>query len=338
MPLVIGLVVIVLFFVTGCLKGLLEDPQVKEEARGNGTGTGSARFQCPLDGAALTSMPEYRPVAVVIDNLPSARPQSGLKNADVVYETLAEGGVTRFLAVYYHGQASKVGPVRSARPYFIDLARSLKAILVHAGGSPDALEYMKDNNFPHLNEFNYSSYFWRSPDRRAPHNLYSSTDKLRSLVQKAELDREVQVEGFSFVTDDGKVGGDENIASDEIKIHFPKGYGVSYSYVPESKTYKRFIAGKSHIDETTHKQLSPRNIIVEFVKTRVVDGQGRLEMEITGHGRALVFSGGNVVEALWEHNSPDNMTTYKTMEGKSVELLPGQSWIEIVPEDTEVTF
>jgi len=265
-----------------------------------------------------------------------------LRNADLVFETLAEGGVTRFLAVYYHGEASKVGPIRSARPYFIDLATSVKGVLVHSGGSPKALEYMNNTHgFPHLNEFNYATYFWRSRERRAPHNLYSSTDNLRRLSEEAGFNKEVEISSFNFETATegaSREPAEEGLRSSEIKIDFPKGYDVSYTYIPERKLYSRFIAGEPHMDELTKRQLSPRNIIVKFVKTRVVDSQGRLEMDLSGHGRALVFSGGRVTEAVWQKDATDQVSTFKTVDGKSVELLPGQVWIEVVPETIKVTF
>lgn len=316
----------------------LEQISQKEKSK---AGVNHGKYRCPLDGAALHSMPEGRPVAVIIDNLPAARPQSGLKNADLVYETLAEGGITRMLAVFYHGKASVVGPIRSARPYFIEMANSLNGILVHSGGSPEALEYMKSSNLPHLDEFNHSRYFWRIPQRQSPHNLYSSTDKLHQLAQDVGLNAyETQVPQFEFVSDSNNETIDKHdmLLSDEVKIYFPKRYEVNYTYDPDEKLYWRFIAGESHMDEVTNSQLSPRNIIVQFVKTRVIDGQGRLEMGIAGHGRALVFTAGTVIEAVWEKSSPDKATVYKTINGEIVKLLPGQSWIEIVPECTKVIF
>ena len=343
-----ALIVVVLGFtamlgLTACSRDRT-DNSIPEENTGNKGKTEESKFICPLDGAALESMPEGRPIAVIIDNLPRARPQSGLQNADLVFETLAEGGVTRLLAVYYHGQASKVGPIRSARPYFIDLASSVNGVLVHSGGSPEALKYMKNTpGFPHLDEFRYAGSFWRSRERRAPHNLYSSTDNLRLLSQKARFDSQAnKISGFSFgaLPEEASTETPENepLMSNEIRIGFPKGFAVTYVYTPELNAYSRFVAGEAHVDELTNTQLRPKNIVVKFVKTSVIDGQGRLDMKLTGHGRALVFSGGTVTEALWQRNSVDQLTTFKTTNGRTVEFFPGQLWIEIVPETTKVTF
>lgn len=338
-PIIIGLSLTALFALAACMGGLPGNSGSGEQKEVTADSTlRSGKFKCPLDGAALQELPEDRPVAVIIDNLPKARPQAGLKNADLVVETLAEGGVTRFLAVYYHGQASKVGPIRSARPYFIDLARGLDAVLVHAGGSPEALDYMKRHDFPHLNEFNHADSFWRSRERQAPHNLYSSTSNLHSLAREVGLNSEFQVRGFSFAGDAASIAGDKGLRSSKITIDFPKGYDVAYSYDSGEQVYSRYTDGKAHLDELTNSQLSPRNIIVKFVKTRIIDAQGRLKIDISGHGRALIFSQGYVIEALWQDSAGDEVFSYKTVEGKSVKLTPGQVWVEIVPETAQVTF
>ena len=207
-------------------------------------------------------------LAVVIDNLPRARPQSGLKNADIVYEALAEGGVTRLLAVYYHGEASTVGPIRSARPYFIELAGGLNATLVHAGGSPEALEYFKNNNFPHLDEFSNPRYFWRISRRRPPHNLYSGTAILHKLARESGLNNKVKVPSFNFISDEEKESTEDKkeLLSDQVKIYFPGKYEVTYTYVPGEQVYRRFINGEPHMDAAANAQLEARNIIVNLLK------------------------------------------------------------------------
>ena len=204
---------------------------------------------------------------------------------------------------------------------------------------------MRSHRFPHFNEFNFAEYFWRDKGRRAPHNLYTSTENLYDLAQKEGFNHPEQIVGYKFreqadVSKANASGTQKNsvLTSGEISIDFPGQYDVSYTYVPEKKSYSRFIAGKAHIDEFTGNQLQPRNIIVKFVKTRVIDSQGRLKIDVSGHGRALIFTGGEVIEGVWQRNHLHNLSTYETLEGQPIELLPGQIWIEIVPESTEVTF
>lgn len=341
------MLVIVALGVSGC--GCSD----RSDSRNRSDVDSTPKYICPFDGTPLEVLPTGAPLAVIIDNHPLARPQSGLSQADLVFETLAEGGVTRYLAVYYHGEASNVGPVRSARSYFIDLAMSVNAVLIHAGGSPDALEYMRSHRFPHLNEFNYGDSFRRVSTRTAPHNLYTSTEDLHDTALEAGWEHPAQVPGITF-RQDTDAGSEvlplksetasesqtlkDVLVSREIEIGFPRQYNVSYTYLPESKGYSRFIAGEPHLDELTGSQLQPRNIIVKFVKTRVIDSQGRLKIDVAGHGRALVFSEGKVIDAVWKKDDPHQISTYETAEGKVIELLPGQVWVEIVPENTEVTF
>lgn len=296
-------------------------------------------ISCPLDGAMLTSLPQDRPLAVVIDDLPSVRPQSGLTSADIVYETLAEGGITRLLAIYYHGEAPRVGPVRSARPYFIQLAGGLNAVLIHAGGSPEALEYMKKHNVDHVDEFRFSRGFWRDPSRKAPHNLFSDTKTLHRLIQDTGLNKQVTVPGLNVVASAKDIDStDDWLESERIEISFSKSNNLAYVYDDKEKVYRRMVGGKPHMDANTDTQISPRNIIVQFVNTKVVDEQGRLEMEIVGQGRALIFASGQVVEAVWKKAAIDKPISYEAVDNDMPEILPGQTWIEIVPQGTKLTF
>ncbi len=338
------LILVVIFGLAVCAGGCT-DKSGSENQSDLDAAPESYKFTCPFDGVSLEALPKGAPLAVIIDNHPRARPQSGLANADMVVETLAEGGVTRFLAIYYHGEASRVGPVRSARSYFIDLAMSVNAVLVHAGGSPDALSYMRSNSFPHLNEFNYGKHFSRDRQRSAPHNLYTSTENLQNLVRQEGWDHPEQMAGFHFKKDQEaselfatEAQAADVLISNEIEIGFPRQYDVSYTYDPENKAYSRFIAGEPHTDELTGSQIQPRNIIVKFVKTRVIDGQGRLQIDVVGHGRALVFTEGKVIEAVWTNKDRNQPSVFETVEGQVIELLPGQVWVEMVPESTKVTF
>lgn len=312
--------------------------QHKTEKNGDSKGTAEGGVRCPLDGALLSSLPKDRPVAVVIDDLPSARPQAGLNSADIVYETLAEGGITRLLAVYYHGEAPRVGPIRSARSYFIQLARGLNAVLVHSGGSPDALEYMKTNNTAHIDEFRFARGFWRDSLRKAPHNLYSDTKTLHRLVQEIGLNKQVTVPALKIVGVKKNSSEDDGLQSDRIEVFISKSNRLIYIYDSQEKAYRRVAGGKPHLDANTNSQVSPRNIIVQFVKTKVVDDQGRLAMEMVGQGSALIFTSGEVVEAVWQKAAVDKPISYEAVNGNMPEILPGQTWIEIVPVNTKVLF
>lgn len=158
-------------------------------------------YTAPLTGLPVDQPSLSRPIAVMINNAPAARPQSGLAQADMVYEVLAEGGITRLIAVYqsYHGDVT-IGPVRSIRPYLIGIGESMNALLVHAGGSPEAYSILQQGNKEHLDEItNASAPFWRDSSRKAPHNLYTNEEKLRKGALQKKYKQEVTMPTYPFL-------------------------------------------------------------------------------------------------------------------------------------------
>lgn len=144
--------------------------------------------QFPLTGLFSIGQKDVRPIAVMVENSPAARPQSGLGDADVVYEILAEGDITRFVAFYHSRVPGKVGPVRSIRPYYVDVAAAMDAVLVHAGWSQEAMNRVAAGGVDHFDEvYGDRVYYWRSPDRKPPHNLYTSIEGIRRGMEKKQL-------------------------------------------------------------------------------------------------------------------------------------------------------
>jgi len=167
-----------------------------------------APYTAPLTGLAVEAPVTQRPLAVMINNAPAARPQSGLSQADIVYEVLAEGGITRLIGIF-QSQAGieKIGPIRSIRPYLIRLGESYGGVLVHAGGSPEAYSIIQKQGKQDLDEIgNAGAFFWRAKDRKAPHNLYSSDEKLREAAAKLGYDQQVQVPQYSFLAEESAGG------------------------------------------------------------------------------------------------------------------------------------
>lgn len=176
-------------------------------------------YTAPLTGLEVKQPDISRPIAVMINNAPAARPQSGLSQADMVYEVLAEGGITRLVAVYqsYHGDVT-IGPVRSIRPYLIGIGDSLHALLVHAGGSTDAYAILQGGGREHLDEItNASAPFWRDSSRKAPHNLYTNEVKLREAAAKKGYEETVTIPAFPFLaasSEDNRVTGSNSESTD----------------------------------------------------------------------------------------------------------------------------
>lgn len=291
---------------------------------------------CPLDGQGLRELPVGRPLAVMIGNNPQARPQSGLPQADLVYEFPAEGGITRFMAVYYHGQAKVIGPVRSARPYFMDQALGWDAVFVHVGQSPQSIAYYKANKVDHIDEFSRTKAFWREKSRKVPDNLYTSTDKLKKMVAELKYERDVELPAFQFAQEPLKGKGRE---AQSLEIHYPEKLNRAFfQYEVESGLYKRFTGGKAHLDKETGQQLTAGNVIVQFTSARVFDEEGRMDVGMLGQGKMLLFSGGRVIEGTWVKKELRRPTQFFDATGEPVTLNPGQTWIQIVPEGTKVAY
>ena len=293
--------------------------------------------RCPLTGEKVTETAlQRRPLAVMIENSPAARPQSGLNKADIVYEMLAEGDITRFMAVFLHGDAGELGPVRSARPYFIERALDYNAVYVHCGGSEAAKQMVSQEQVAHLDEFSIGRRaFWRVRTRKAPHNLYTDTEKLRRVAAQKGYEEMPEITPFRF-SEAGETAA-AGRASAGPTIHYPRVYNVAmFKYDNKQKLYKRYTGGRPHKDSFTGEQLTARNIIVQYVNTKVIDEAGRRAMNMEGSGRALLFTGGKVYEGRWNKAGLRSRTVFSDEYGEEFKLNPGQTWIEVVPQRTRV--
>lgn len=287
---------------------------------------------------------KQRPIAVMIENHPDSRPQSGLDKADLVYETLAEGGITRFVGVFQTNQKSKVGPVRSARDYFAEIADELGAGFAHVGGSDEVLAQLsagKYKNLTDINEYFNGGYFERIKTRLAPHNAYASLEKLNQyLVEKRETTK------ASF--DPWKFKDDESIEqavheAENITINFSTpGYDVKYFFDQSQNNYTRHLAGKTHLidnfEEKTKVGLIAKVVIVQFVPVSAVAGdeKARIDINLKGQGKAIVFQDGHATIATWKKTG-SNRTKYYDSENKEISFNRGQIWIELVPNDSPST-
>lgn len=274
---------------------------------------------------------EQRPVAVVIDNQPDARPQAGLSEADIVYETLAEGGITRFLALYQTKASKNVGPIRSARIYFNELAEEWSALYAHVGGNSDALDALKQNTYEHIanaDQFFFDSYFHRINARKAPHNAYTSIDTLYELSRHEGWDlKTTPVPGWKYALTTIQTTLPQRIF---IPFSTPE-YAVLYTYNPKENLYLRSVAGKATLDANTGAPLKPSNVIIQFaaVHPTKTDTLGSLSFNLDASGKAVGMSGGTSTQGRWEKT--DGHTKFIDASGKEMELNPGQTWIEIVP-------
>jgi hypothetical protein len=288
-----------------------------------------AQYTAPLTGLPIEEPSNVRPIAVMINNAPAARPQSGLSKADIVYEVLAEGGITRLVAIFQsHNDPITIGPIRSIRPYLIEIGELYHGLLVHAGGSPEAYSILQEQKKDDLDEIGKSgSFFWRDKSRKAPHNLYSDTDKLRAGADKLNYAQDVKIPSYPFRTENDPITGEK---ADKVEITFQlKSYTVSYEYDEDMKIYKRFINNKSHIDLTNNMQLEAANVIIMGADHQVLDDIGRISVDVNLGGEAMMFQHGNLIRGNWIHSEDDVIRFVK--DGQEIPLVPGITYINIVP-------
>ena len=293
------------------------------------------------DAAAL----RQRPVVVAIDNHPDARPQAGLTEADLVYEVPAEGGITRLLAVFVTARPERVGPVRSSRHYFLDLAREWDAVYVHAGGSPQHYARIARSGLGDLDGVRDNPQgggrpvFTRDRSRAMPHNLYASLPV--ALAAARERGWTVEAPGapegrFRFVQAEGELDGDP---ARRVTIHWPGWRRGWVRYVlQDDGRYRRETAYGVHRAEETGRPIAPVNLLIQFAPSAPIAGDkaGRLDVEVTGSGRLLIVSGGRVREGRWEKAGPDAPTLWLDEDGGPARVRPGPTWVHVVPSSTRV--
>lgn len=277
------------------------------------------------------------PVGVMIENLVTVRPQSGLSSANIVYEALAEGGITRFLVIYADsGSISEIGPVRSARPYFLDWAAEYGSLYAHAGGSPQALAAISGLNIISINQIGGAhAYYWRDITKSAPHNLYTSSELLARALRDYDLEKDSSFSGWEF-KDDASLS--ERPSEDKfVRIDFSTySYEVEWNYDRESNSYLRSNGGEAQIDKNNDKQVSAKNVIVQKTDTGILDNEARLDIKTDGEGDAIVFQDGQAVTGTWKKDN--NRTRFYDVNDEEIELNAGQTWIEVVPTDRQVEY
>ncbi|MBO7748802.1 DUF3048 domain-containing protein [Paenibacillus sp. MWE-103] len=287
------------------------------------------QFVAPLTGLPQDEEPKQRPIAVMVNNFAAARPQSGLPNADVVWEVLAEGGITRLVAVFQSTPStSPIGPIRSNRPYLIRIGEAYRAVLAHAGASTDAYDLLQHHGKPYLDEIsNAGAYFYRESFRKAPHNLYSNLEKLRAGAAKKGYDETVDIPAYSWSEAGATAGGTD---ASEVELHFLlKDYVVSYTYDPAAKLYARFINGKPHTDLESKAQLTAANLVVLGAKHRTYDDYGRLEIDLESGGPAVLIQLGKAVDCAWVRGADGVIRLMK--DGQELPFVPGHTFYHIVP-------
>lgn len=270
-------------------------------------------------------------VAVVVENSSKARPQSGLVDADVVYEALAEGGITRFLGLYHCGTPKVIGPVRSVRPYFATIAREWGAAIAHCGGDPKDIEPIGELGLVDVDELRDGRGFWRDGSRQMPHNLYVGANNVRARAR--EIAGASSPKAVAAAPWEWREWAEEPAKG--VDIMYGPQYTVSYDLV--SGGYQRSMNGVVHRDRETGRAIVASNVIIQFTNSRVAYADGGLIIDLVGSGKALFLAGGEFTEGSWEKASPESATAFKDGSGNMLRCVPGQTWVQIVPANTAVT-
>lgn len=275
------------------------------------------------------------PVAIIIDNHNDARPLFGLARASLVYEAEVEGEITRYLAIFASGEdIAEIGPVRSARPYFVDWALEFSSLLVHCGGSPGALAKIKKTNIINMNEFYYRDYFWRVEDKPAPHNVFISSENINKFLETEDSSRSVYL---PWLYKKDKEAKERNVVSDSIIIYFNSNYIITWKYGVINNEYTRHINGIIDKD-ASGETIKAKNIIIQFVESKVIDEELRLEIETLGAGAALIFKDGERVEGTWRKNNTLSRTRFYDQKDEELAFNMGTAWIEVVGKNKKVDY
>ncbi|MFH1366413.1 MAG: DUF3048 domain-containing protein [Patescibacteria group bacterium] len=276
------------------------------------------------------------PVALMIENLVTVRPQSGLDKANLVYEALVEGGITRFMAVFALTQPIEyIGPVRSARPYYLDWAKEYNALYSHVGGSPRAMSLISTYDVFNLDQFYDSRYYWRDKGIEAPHNVLTSSKLLIFALRDKNAAAEGNYEGYKY-KDDASLSSRPAEAKSLTIDYSSFSYKVEYQYDREKNAYLRSQGGKP-FESKDAGQIAAKNVAVQYVKTSVED-EGRLAMETIGEGESIVFQDGQAIAGTWKKEGRNMRTKFYNASGEEIEFNAGQTWIQVVPDDRDITY
>jgi hypothetical protein len=286
-------------------------------------------YHYPLSGVSHEGEVVGRAIAVMVNNHPIARPQSGLHKADLVYEVLAEGDVTRFLAIFQSEYPEIVGPVRSARDYYIELAKGYNSLYIAHGNSPDAQELLENGYVDSLNGLRYDgTLFERVSFRKAPHNSYIQYKNILKGAEENHYDMNLTPKSLTFLSEDelGTQPGEEAVNVSISYLDAP--FSSSFKYDSSLQKYIRYSNGEQTVDYDSKQPVLVDNIFIVETEHTIIDDVGRREIDLTSGGRAYLLQKGKWTEVEWM-NDEGRILPYKN--GVPVGFVPGKTWINIIP-------
>lgn len=302
----------------------------------------------PLTGLNDTELVNARPVAVMMNNLKKALPMSGISQADIIYECLAEGGITRMLAFFQDIAAvGNIGTVRSTRTYYLELALGHDALLVHAGASYmayDEIAAWKVDNLDFVRNNKVASMFWRDADRKkrvgSEHSVYTSGEKVAETLADFDIRTEHGEEyrlGWQFAEDGTPKAGEP---AQVVSAPFTASKTTTFTYNAGDRKYYVEQYGSKYMDEAQDAQVAVTNVITLYTDVALIKGDsaGRITVRLTGGGDGFFACGGKYVPIKWSKESRGDPFVFTLEDGKPLELGKGKSYVCIIPSDRTVGF
>ncbi|MDA2922955.1 DUF3048 domain-containing protein, partial [Patescibacteria group bacterium AH-259-L07] len=280
-----------------------------------------------------------------------ARPLSGVENASIIYEVPVEGDITRFLGIYnQESLPDKIGPIRSARPYFVEWAEEYGALFTHVGGSPKGLDTLRQSQYiPYsINEMSsHRVYFWRDRERPMPHNTYTSAQLIANVIEQKTLISEPRSDFKSWQFKSGVEPPTLEYTSDEIepsqlprlsqilKIDYRE--PIIWQYREDENVYVRHQNGEVFVGENNF-EIQVKNIVIQITDIVPFDSLDRRTIRTTGAGNALIFQQGIVIRGIWSRENQVARTMFYDENGREIEFVPGNIWINIVSPDHRILY
>lgn len=290
-----------------------------------------------------------RPIAFMIDNNINAQPQASINSTYMVYEIIVEGGETRLMALFKRTNADEVGPIRSARHYFLDYAMENDAIYAHLGMSPQAEDDFEEFDIDHINGQIYdtgrarteSSLFWRESHKRAPHNAYTNTESILQIANDNAWRTTSDEESvLNYVSEEVFLNSEDSITANTVTIPYSEGHDVEYIYDETTKRYTRYSKDEKMTDEVTGEDVTTKNIIITFARNYTLnDGEnkGRQDVVTTGSLDGYYITNGKAIEIKCNKDDRTEQTEYVDLQGNEIRVNDGNTWVNVCPIGADVT-
>ncbi|SHH49495.1 Protein of unknown function [Sporobacter termitidis DSM 10068] len=301
----------------------------------------------PLTGLpADASVISNRPYAIMINNLSTAQPQLGISKADIIYEILVEGGITRMMAIFQDvSQAGEIGSIRSARPYFVDIANGYDAVYIHAGGSPDAYTELKLIGITHLDGVNggKTDIFYRDKSRLKmgyEHSLVSTSALIQKFLPTYGV-RLVHNDGFkSSMTFSDKAAPAGGLAAESVTVHFSSSKTTVFTYSDADKLYYITQYKKDYIDGNDKTKVGVTNVLVLKTRIKVISGddKGRIDVDTVGSGTGIFICGGKYEEIKWSRKNNSSQFVFTREDGKPLVFGTGKTYVCVADKGNAVDF